>query len=85
MQSSLQNALIEYPYPFSSALSFNPFQKKALVFTCLQYKSFENIVRKGVISPFATLFSTRLENFQIQNCRLQILLFWKSLKFDIWE
>ena len=39
-----------------------------LVFTCLQYKSFENtmgkgdIVRDPVISPFPIVFSTHLEN-----------------------
>ena len=28
-----------------------PFPKQALVFTCLQYKSFENAVGKGEIAP----------------------------------
>ena len=46
-----------------------PFPKQALVFTCLQYKSFENTEGKGEIAPnkqflfFPTVFSTRLENF----------------------
>ena len=46
-----------------------PFPKQALVFTCLQYKSFENTVGKGeiahkqAISPFATVFSTLLKTF----------------------
>ena len=42
-----------------------PFPKQALVFTCQQYKSFENTKEKGenwwAISPFPTVFSTRLE------------------------
>ena len=48
---------------------FNPFQKQALVFTCLKYKSFENTVGKGEIARneqfllFPTVFSTFLENF----------------------
>ena len=46
-----------------------PLPKQALVFTCLQYKSFENAVGKGEIAhneqflPFPTMFSTHLENF----------------------
>ena len=45
--------------------SIEPFPKQALVFTCLQYKSFENIVGKGerAISPFPTVFSTGFETF----------------------
>ena len=41
----------------------------ALVFTCLQYKSFENTVGKGDIArdehffPFPTVFSILLEHF----------------------
>ena len=49
---------------------FLPFPKQALVFTCPQYKSFENTVGKGEIAhneqfffPFLTVFSFRLENF----------------------
>ena len=35
-----------------------------LLFTCLQYKSFENTVRKGGIAlPFLTVFSALLGNF----------------------
>ena len=47
----------------------SPFPKQALVFTCLQYKSFENNVGKGEIARneqfllFPTVFSTHLENF----------------------
>ena len=70
--------------------------KKALVFTCLQFKSFENTVGKGeiarneqfLLSP--QYFSTHLENFlpffiKEKNCRLQTLSVWKSLKFVVWE
>ena len=47
---------------------FEAFPKQALVFTCLQHKSFENNVGKGeislrAISPVLTVFSTHLENF----------------------
>ena len=35
--------------------------QQALVFTCLQYKSFENTVGKRAISPFPTVFSTHLD------------------------
>ena len=37
------------------------FPKQALVFTYLQYKSFEINVGKGAISPFPIAFSTLLE------------------------
>ena len=33
------------------------------VFICLQYKSFENIVGKGVISPFPIVFPTQWRTF----------------------
>ena len=48
-------------------MCFNPFPKQALVFTCLQYKSFENDVGKGEIARneqfllFSTVFSTCME------------------------
>ena len=48
---------------------FSPFPKQALVYTCLQYKSFENTVGKGEIARkeqfllFPLVFSTRLKNF----------------------
>ena len=47
---------------------FELFTKQALVFTCLQYKSFENTVGKGEIAHnkqfllFPTVFSTLLDN-----------------------
>ena len=49
-------------------MSLNPFPNNPCFFTCLQYKSFENTVRKGEIAgnerflPFPQ-FSTILENF----------------------
>ena len=35
---------------YSTDTHFNPFPKQALVFTCLQYKSFENTAGKGEIA-----------------------------------
>ena len=43
--------------------NFNPFSNKPLVFTGLQYKSFENTVGKGEFSPFPTGFSTHFGSF----------------------
>ena len=40
------NCLRSIPFPVL------PFPKQALVFTCLQFKSFENTVRKGENAPF---------------------------------
>ena len=66
-----------------------PFPKQALVFTCLQYKSFENTVEKGEISPFPTVFSAFLKSslpfLSISKCCLQSLTVWKSLKFAVCE
>ena len=72
-----------------------PFPKQALVFTCLQYKSFENIAGKGEIArneqfllfPQCFLYFQRTfyHFHQNQNCRLQTLSVWKSLKFVVWE
>ena len=67
--------------------------KQDLVFTCLQYKSFENTVGKEVLvkSNFSFSYSflpfqRTLHHFhQIQSCRLQTLAVWKRLKFVIWE
>ena len=43
--------LIRFSCPLSFVLLFTyPFAKQALVFTCLQYKSFENTVGKGEIA-----------------------------------
>ena len=71
------------------------FPKQALVFTCLQYNSFEKNVGKGEIAHNKQnlLFSQCLLPFwqtfchvhQIQNCHLQTLSDWKSPKFVVWE
>ena len=72
-----------------------PFAKQALVFMCMQYKSFENTVGKGEIARneqfllfpqcFLPVWRTLCHFYQIWNCRLQTLLVWKSLKFVVWE
>ena len=47
---SLELSLGLYNYPRLAIFSaLNPFPKQALVFTCVQYKSFENTVGKGEI------------------------------------
>ena len=61
----------------------------------LQYKSFENTVEKGEIARnkqfllfpqcFLPFQGTCNYFHQIQNCRLQTLSVWKSLKFVVWE
>ena len=65
-----------------------PFPKQALVFTCLQYKSFENTVGKGEIACnkqflhfpqcFLTVWRTICHFHIIPNCRLQSLSIWTS-------
>ena len=51
--------------------------------------SLENTEGKGEIvhdkHVFFTLFENSLPFNQIQNCRLQTLLVWKSLRFVVWE
>ena len=74
---------------------YQPFLKEALIFTCLQYKSFENIVGKQEIAHseqfllfpecFQPLWRTFCNFHPIRNCLLQICPVWKSLKFVIWE
>ena len=71
------------------------FTKQTLVFTCLQYKSFEDTVGKGEIvhkeqfllfpQCFLPIWRTFCHFHQIRNCRLQTLLVWKSLKTVVWE
>ena len=71
------------------------FPKQALVFTCLQHKSFENTVGKGEIARnkqfllfpqcFLPVWRTFCHFHQIWNCHLQTLSVWKSLKFVVWE
>ena len=64
------------------------------LFTCLLYKCFENTVGKGEIARdeqflffpqcFLPFWRTFCHFHQIQNCRLQTLSVWKSLKFLVW-
>ena len=71
------------------------FSTQALVFTCLQYKSFENTVCKGEIARneqfllcpqcFLPVWTTFCHFHQIYYCRLQILSVSKSIKFVVWE
>ena len=70
-------------------------QKQALVFTCLQYKSFENTAGKGEIARneqfllFPQCFVSgwiifcHFHQFKIVVCKLFSV--WKSLKFVVWE
>ena len=72
-----------------------PFPKQALVFTCLQCKSFENTAGKGEIARneqyllfpqcFLPIWRTFCHFHQIKNCRLQTLSVWNSLKFVVCE
>ena len=69
--------------------------KKALVFTCLPYKAFENTMGKGEIAcneqfflfpqHFLPIWRTFCHFHQIQNCRLKTPSVWKRLKFIVWE
>ena len=58
-------------HPTYPILDKKPFPKQALVFTCLQYKSFENTLGKGEIARneqfllFPECFSTHLDNFPL--------------------
>ena len=62
---------------------------------CLQYKAFENTVGKGEIARneqfllflqcFLPVWRTFCHFHQSQNCRLQSLTVWKSLKSVVWE
>ena len=83
---------------FKSAVAgsgFNPFDKQALVFTCLQNKSFENTVGKGEIALyeqfllfpqcFLPVWRTFCHFHQFQHCCLQTFSVWKSLKYVLWE
>ena len=70
-----------------------PFPKQALVFTRLQYKSFENTLGKEEIARNEQflLFPQCFLSFQRtfchfhQICHPQTLSVWKSLKFIVWE
>ena len=79
-------------YSWPPLCIYQPFPKQSLVFTCLQYKSFENTMGKEEIAHneqflLLSVFSTHLESHfcKICNCRLQTLSVWKSLKFVIWD
>ena len=71
------------------------FPNQTLVFTCLSYKTFENTVGKGEMARneqfllfpkcFLPIWRALCHFYQIQNCRLQTLSVWKSLKFAVWE
>ena len=72
----------------------DPFPKRALVFTCLQDKSFENTVGKGEIAHYEQflLFPQcflsvwrAFCHFQQILKKMQTLSVWKSLKFVVWE
>ena len=66
-----------------------------MVFTCLQYKFFENTAGKGEIARneqfllfpqcFPAIWRTFYHFHQIWNCRLQTLSVWKCLKCVAWE
>ena len=66
-------------YYWGKSLKFNPFPKKAFVFTCLQYKSYNE---QFLLFPwcFQPLGKTFCQFHKIQNCRLQTISVWKSLK-----
>ena len=77
---------LKYVAP-SQKLFHLPFPKQALVFTCTQYKSFENTLGKGEIARneqfllfpqcFLLFWVTFYHLDQIWNCRLQTLSIWK--------
>ena len=86
--------LTHSPLSYLGGSLLNPFQKQALVFTCMQCRSLANTVGKGEIAHneqflLFQLFSTCLKNFlsfhEIQNFNLQTLLSLVSLKFAVWE
>ena len=77
-----------------SFIGRDSFPKQALVFTCLQYKSFENTGKRRncwqqAVSHFPTVFSTLLDNFLpiSSNLKLSPANFFslEESKFVIWE
>ena len=72
-----------------------PFPIQTLVFTCLQYKSFENTVGKGEIAHneqfllfplyFPSFWISFSHVYQISNCCLQTVSVWTILKLFVWE
>ena len=85
----------DYPNKLQLIDWYWPFLKQALIFTCLQYMSIENNVGKEEIARneqfllfprcFLPVWRTFCHFHQIQNCRLQSLSVWSSLKFVVWE
>ena len=77
--------------------SHKPFPKQALVFTGLQYKSFEDAVGKLAISPLLTVFSTHLDTFLSIFIKSEIVTFnlfqsgrvkivgWERVEEKIWQ
>ena len=73
----------------------SPLPKQALVFTGLQYKSFENTEEKGEIARneqfllfpqcFLSVWITFCHFYPVRNCHVQTLSVRKSLKFVVWE
>ena len=77
----------------TSIFSVNPFPNKPWFSHVCSLSPLKTLWEKEKllvtsISPFPTVFSTRLDNchfHQIWNCCLQTLSVWKSLKFAVWE
>ena len=88
-------AWVQSTVGFCQELTKLIFSQKALVFTCLQYKSFENSKGKGEIVHneqflllplcFLLIWRTFWCFHSVWNCRLQTLSGCKSLKFVVWE
>ena len=64
----LHNNLVGTMYHRDQSVS-----KQALVFTCLQYTSFENTVGKGEFAHYEQNFDNFAPFLRIRNCCLQIL------------
>ena len=85
------------PFPFSVILILQPtltLSQTSLVFTCLQYNSFENTVGNGEITRYKQfllfpVFSTCIENFLPFSSKLNLStaksLVWRSLKIVVWK
>ena len=90
---------INPPIPFTiftsklDSSAIQPFPKQALVFTCLQYKPFENAMGKEITRNEEFLlfpqFSTLLENFPPFSSTLKLSsansLNLKGVIFVVWE
>ena len=84
------------PLQAGSDRIINPSPNKPwFLHVCSMYKSFENTVGKGEIARdeqfllfpqcFLPIWRTFCHFYQIQNCRLQTVSVWKSLKLVVWE